>query len=33
MIGHQSPLSAAWAFAAIDQMLSALYERTIGSLP
>jgi hypothetical protein len=30
---HQSPLSAVWAFAAIDEMLSALYERAIGSLP
>lgn len=30
---HQSPLSTVWAFAAIDEMLSALYERTIGSLP
>jgi hypothetical protein len=29
---HQSPVSTVWAFAAIDEMLSALYERMIGSL-
>ena len=28
---HRSPMSTVWAFAAIDEMLSALYERTIGS--
>jgi hypothetical protein len=30
---HRSPLSAVWAFAGIDEMLSALYERMVGSLP
>jgi Thioredoxin len=29
---QQSPFFTVWAFAAIDEMLSALYERTIGSL-
>ena len=30
---HRSPLSTVWAFAAVDEMLSVLYERAIGSLP
>ena len=29
---QQSPFFTVWAFAGIDEMLSALYERTIGSL-